>query len=140
MNLYLDTSGLVKLYAHEPESFAVRRQVAASQHIAISRVGYAEARAALARRSREGTTRPSQLRRAVARLDADWRALVVVEVDAALVAAAGELAERRALRGFDAIHLASALRFGGALSAPVTFLAFDAHLSQAARAEGLTVG
>jgi uncharacterized protein len=139
LNLYLDTSALVKLYAHEAESFTVRRHVTASKRIATSRVAYAEARAALARRAREGRTRPSQLRRAVAKLDADWQKLVVVELDASLTQRAGELAEERGLRGFDAIHLACALRLATELAAPVTFLAFDLTLASAAKAEGLTV-
>ncbi len=137
MNLYLDTSALVKLYAQETESFLVRRQVGRASRVAIARVGYAEARAALARRAREGRTRPAQLRRCVKRLDDDWSRLVVVELDAGLARAAGDLAEQHALRGFDAIHLASALRFEEELGANVTFLAFDAPLAAAARATGL---
>jgi len=46
---------------------------------------------------------------------------------------AGELAERRALRGFDAIHLASVL----ALAPDASLACWDQQLSQAARAEGL---
>ncbi len=39
----------------------------------------------------------------------DRSELTTISVDAALARAAGELAERRALRGYDAVHLASAL-------------------------------
>jgi predicted nucleic acid-binding protein len=48
---------------------------------------------------------------------------------------AGELAEARALRGFDAVHLASALQNG-----PDTVVVTgDKRLAAAARAEGLVV-
>ena len=50
---------------------------------------------------------------------------------------AGRIAERLALRGFDAIHLASALEFGRLLGASPRFLAFDARLAGAAATEGL---
>jgi predicted nucleic acid-binding protein len=138
-SLYLDTSAWVKLYVSEAESLTVRKHVGRSAHVATSRVGYAEARAAFARRAREGHLRPAQLRRCVARLDDDWRHMVVVELDATLARTAGELAERHALRGFDAIHLASAIRLGMELGRPPAFLAFDAALRTAAATEGLTV-
>jgi predicted nucleic acid-binding protein len=107
-SLYLDTSAWVKLYVAEAESLAVRKHVGRSAWVAISRVGYAEARAAFARRGREGHLRPAQLRRCVTRLDEDWKHMVVVELDASLSRAAGELAERYALRGFDAIQIGRA--------------------------------
>ncbi len=45
---------------------------------------------------------------------------------------AGEVAERYDLRGFEAIHLASAVRLGEGYS-DLRFLAFDARLVEAAR-------
>lgn len=137
MLLYLDTSALVKLYAHEADSFVVRRHVGRAKRVAIARIGYAEARAALARRARESRTRPAQLRRCVKRLDEDFAHLVVVEIDASLTQTAGDLAETHGLRGFDAIHLAAALRFEAEIGKPVAFLAFDAQLTKGARAAGL---
>jgi predicted nucleic acid-binding protein len=38
-----------------------------------------------------------------------WQELAIVEVDEALAASAADLAEREALRGYDAVHLAAAL-------------------------------
>jgi predicted nucleic acid-binding protein len=137
LNLYLDTSALVKLYVHEEGSANVRRQVRAAQSIATSRVAYPEARAALARREREGGIGKRSLRRAVAQLDRDWSAYVVVELTESVARRAGVLAESRALRGFDAIHLASALDLSALLDAAVGFLGYDARLDAAAAAEGL---
>ena len=135
--LYLDTSALVKLYVREERSGLVRARVAAARLVSTSRVAYPEARAALARRHREGGLGASGLRRARASLERDLRALVLVELDEILAREAGELAERYALRGLDAIHLASALGLGRLLGATPAFLAFDEQLSAAARAEGL---
>jgi predicted nucleic acid-binding protein len=49
------------------------------------------------------------LRRAVRAIDELYAELDVIGLDEALARAAGALAERHALRGYDAVHLASAL-------------------------------
>ena len=109
MILYLDTSSLVKLYVDEPGSREVRRLVDTAELVSSSVVAYAEARAALARRRRESSLTPSGHRRAKAALDADWPHVLTIEVSEPLSRRAGDLAERRRLRGFDAVHLASFL-------------------------------
>ncbi len=139
MNLYLDTSALVKLYVSEQGSAAVARAVAQASVVATSRVAYPEARAALARRQREGALSAAGLRRAVQALDADMIAFAIVELSEAVAARAGDLAERHGLRGFDAIHLASALELGQLLATPAELYAFDARLVTAGTAAGLTV-
>ena len=138
MILYLDTSALVKRYVEEPGSDQVDRAVAAATAVATSRVAYPEARAAFARRTREGGLTRPQLKRVVARLDAEVGAWVWVELDAALALEAGRLAEVHALRGFDAIHLGAALALRtGFEGRSVSFLAFDERLGRAAMLEGL---
>jgi len=73
--------------------------------------------------------------RAVAELDALNAELAIVAVDEALAQRAGELADERALRGYDAVHLASALALG-----PETILAtWDRDLSDASVGAGLAV-
>ncbi len=109
MILYLDTSALVKLYAVEEGREAAERAVEEAGRIATSAVAYAEARAALARKLREGVFSEGEHREAVAALDEDWRTLEVLSVTENVARLAGDLAERHALRGFDAVHLASSL-------------------------------
>jgi predicted nucleic acid-binding protein len=99
-------------------------------------VSYAEARAAFARHRREGALRPAELRRVVRELDAEWGSYSVVELSDTVVRRAGGLAERHALRAYDAVQLASALDVRRA-GANLEFLAFDARLLRAARREGL---
>jgi len=74
--------------------------------------------------------------RAVAELDALNAELVIVGVDEALARRAGELADERALRGYDAVHLASALALGAGEAILVTW---DRVLSNAAVGTGLAV-
>ena len=73
---------------------------------------------------------------AVVELDALNTELVIVGVDEALARRAGELADERALRGYDAVHLASALALGTGETILVTW---DRSLSNAAVDAGLAV-
>jgi predicted nucleic acid-binding protein len=129
----------VKLYVREAGTEETRAQLEAASMASTSRVAYPEARAALARRQREAGITRAALTRAVAALDRDLGRLVVVDLSAKVAKRAGDLAERRALRGFDAIHLASALEMEELTGAVPSFCCFDDRLREAAAAEGLPI-
>jgi predicted nucleic acid-binding protein len=74
------------------------------------------------------------LRRAVSELDRFYAELTVLELDGPLARLAGELAERHALRGYDAVHLASALSVG---DPELVLVSWDRELAAAAGAAGL---
>jgi len=132
--LYLDTSSLVKLYVDEPGSADVHRLVEQAEVVAASVVAYPEARAALARRRREGSLPAPAHRRAKAALEADWPRVLALDVSGPLARSAGDLAERYRLRGFDALHLASYLVVGREFSdEDVRFSSADPSLARAAR-------
>ncbi len=107
--------------------------------VATSTVAYAEARAAFARRQREGGLSEEEHRRIVAALDEGWERYDRLVVSDALGRRAGDIAEKHALRGFDAIHLASAARLKEKYEG-LHFLAFDDRLMDAARQEMLVYG
>jgi len=135
--LYLDTSALVKLFLTEPGSEAVRARGREAEHIATSQVTYAEAMATFARRHREGRLDAEQVQTLVTELDRLWSDVAVLAVDEI---AAGRLALKHALQGFDAIHLAAALRLGqGMRPVELEFVSFDEGQIAAARDEGLMV-
>ncbi len=139
MILYLDTSALVKLYVDEEVGGELVRQgVEESESIAVSTVAYAEARAGLARKQREELFTAGELRRTVAELDEDWRTYARLDVSDKLSRQAGDLAERYSLRGYDAVHLASAVQLSERFDV-VRFLAFDDRLNEAARSAELPV-
>ena len=138
MILYVDTSALVKVYVEEDGTLGVLARVDHAEAVATALITYAEARAALARHRREGGITGADLRRAVRELDRDWRTYNVVDLSDALVHSAGALAERHALRGYDAVHLAAALELR-AVGGPVEFCAFDGRLNRAARRERLVL-
>jgi uncharacterized protein len=132
--LYLDTSRLVKLYVEEPGSPAVHAEVEGAELVATSIVAYAEARAALARRRREGSLTAAGHRKAKAGLEADWPRVLTVDVTESVAKRAGDLAERQRLRGFDALHLATYLTVVQEFPAErVRFSTADVTLDRAAR-------
>jgi uncharacterized protein len=137
--LYLDTSSLVKLYVPEKETAAVQRLVDAAEVIASSSLAYVEARAAFARKRRERGVSARDYRDLVQDFDQDWEKYLIVDVSDALVKLAARLAEKHALRGYDAVHLAAAVMLRKEGDRPVSFSCFDARLSRAARRERLKI-
>ena len=108
--LYLDTSALVKLYVREEGRKEVRQAVGRAGAVAISEVGYVEARSAFARREREGSFSTEGHDREVRRLRRDFGGVYLTRsVTGKVVARAGELARVHALRAYDAVHLATVL-------------------------------
>ena len=133
--LYLDTSALVKLYLIEADGEGIASTVHAnSEWLFTTVVTYAETVATLARALREKRIARANYNRQMRAFQSDWNAVHVIELTPAVLARAPELIERHRLRGFDAIHLCSALWIG----AP-DFACFDTRLRDAAAAEGLTV-
>ena len=139
MILYLDTSALVKLYVRETGSVRVRNWLKQAAAAATSVVAYAEARAAFARLYRSALTNPRRHRERVARFNADWESYLRVELTPSVLRLAGETAETYELRGFDSIHLASALWLADRAQTACGFAVFDQRLHDGAVRAGLSV-
>jgi len=140
MIAYLDTSAVVKLYVEEAGATTVRRVVQDATQVGTSRVTYAEARAAFARRARERGFAPSAHKALVRSFEQEWETYVRLDVTEPLIKLAGDLAERHALRAYDAIQLASALTLQRDLhAAPMGFVAADLPLLKAAAQERLAI-
>lgn len=139
MMLYVDTSALVKLYVEEPLSQELSYAVDEAEAVATSLLAYTEAMAAFARARREVRLSPQEYRRVVDAFEEDWSRYITVEVTDRLVKTAGHLAASRALRGYDALHLASALTLRERVPSSMMFVAFDRALSAAAKRESLRI-
>lgn len=133
MIVYLDTSALLKIYVQEEHRDIVAAALHGATSLALSVVAYPEARSAFARKLREGSLTQRSHAHLVAALDRDWSRYNRVQVTSNIALRAGHLAEDLGLRGFDAIHVASALRVQEQQAEPVHFLTFDARLMDAAR-------
>lgn len=138
MILYCDTSALVKLYVAEASSELVKERLAEAEAVAVCRIAWAEAHAALSRRAREVPADAEMIELAKAALATDWPHFVVLEVNQSLVERAGDYADTFALRGYDAVQLAAAFETARISQAHIVFACFDMRLNKAAKALGLS--
>ncbi len=105
----------------------------AAPHPGISSIlAYPEGRAALAAARRGARLAAAAHTRALEDFESLRTELTLVGVDAQLARDAGELAEKFALRGYDAVHLASALSAGDA----ITLVSWGEDLRRAAARNG----
>ena len=119
----------------EPGSDLAGRLWDDAARVVSSRIAYAEGRAALALAQRAGRL-PRGYHGARTSFDNAYDELEAVDVSDDIARYAGDLAERHALRGYDAVHLASALATAADDAVLVTW---DDDLGRAARAEGLAI-
>jgi predicted nucleic acid-binding protein len=132
--VYFDTSAIVPILVEEPSSTVASRLWDEADRAVSSRLVYAEGRAALGMARRLDRLDASGLREAVRAFDDLYEQLDLVEVNERLVREAGALAERFGLRGYDAVHLASAWSVADAQTVLATG---DGALCAAARAMGM---
>lgn len=108
----------------------------ATRHrVASSILSYPEGRAALAAARRGGRLSATGHERAREEFESLQTEMLLVGIDAPLARAAGQLAEELALRGYDAVHLASALALGGA----TMLISWNADLRRAAARRGCAI-
>ena len=101
-----------------------------------SHLVYPEARAALAAARRGHRIDERTHRSTVSDLQSACAAMLLVGVDGALARHAGQLAEQHRLRGYDAVHLATAL---AADAADLVLVTWDRDLAHAAVRSGIGV-
>ena len=139
MNLYLDTSALIKRYVSEIGSPDVREWVRSADDQATVLITRAEMSAAINRLLRMKFLTQEDYFSALNEFRSDWRDYHRLPVTEPLVARADLLACEHNLRGYDAIHLAAALTWQELLSMPVTLVTYDKELAEAARTSGMEV-
>ena len=139
---YLDASAWVKRYYQETGTWWVQGIFSQETKLACSALGLIEVIATLARKCKAGEIAPSSFEQKVQDLEDDWRHFIHIHLTAEAVDTAKEQARVWALRGADAIHLASALmlqrRFGDEEDQMI-FVTSDQELKEVATSVGLTV-
>lgn len=105
-----------------------------ADRVVSSLVLYPEARAALARAAREGRLGGARRPRSRRLVDRLWRNVDRIDLTERLAREAGDLAERHALRAYDAVHLAS---LASLHDRETVLVSADGALVEAARARGL---
>lgn len=139
MIVYLDTSDLVKLYVEEIGSARIRDVVREAMVVSTSKIAYAEARAAFARKQKDDGLPIKVLQKIVEDFNRDWEGYFVIEVTDGLIRFAGDIAQKHLLRGFDSIHLASAINLKNKIRSDVYFSSNDTRLNHAAEKEGIVL-
>jgi len=110
--VYFDSSAFVKLVAAEAGTELAAELWDGCDAALSSRLAYPEVRAALAAAARNHDITRAELGAAERDWEGYWAATRPVELSPAVERHAGELARAHALRGADAVHLASALAIG----------------------------
>ena len=142
---YLDSSALVKRYAVETGTEWVRTLCSKPDHvIAVALIGIVEVAAAVAGKLRGRIIDRATGDAILTSLKADAATQYsLLDVNQYVADEAIELTRRHRLRGYDAVHLASALRLNRALIdrrlPPLILVAADNDLLKAAQAEGLEI-
>jgi len=137
MNLYMDTSALVKRYINEENTDEVVDWMNEATLLGTALVTRPELVATLTRAVRGNRLPAREASEALNEFRTDWPDFQHVNIDDALIARADFLAATHALRGYDAVHLACALTWGELLGEPVIVSTFDKELLQAAKKLGL---
>jgi predicted nucleic acid-binding protein len=134
--VYFDTSAFVKLVVEEDGSDLAAELWDGCDAAVSSRLSYPEVRATLAAAARNRQLTSSGLDLAASLWEELWRSTRPIELSEDIEQRAGQLASAHALRGADAVHLASAL----ALSSTELIVAvWDRRLHVGASASGVRV-
>lgn len=137
MILFCDTSALVKLYIKEEFSDTMCAVAGRARGIAVSRIGWAETMATLARRVREYPTDTGVIETVRANFRANWSNFAIIELTQPLVELAGDYADTFALRGYDGVQLAAARMLQEGTDEVFCFACFDTRLQKAASVLGM---
>jgi uncharacterized protein len=136
VNVYFETSALVKLFLEEPEAEDARDLWDDADLVSVALIAYPEARSALASAQRSHRISGAELEGAERKLNRLWTQTQVIDFDEGLAVSAGDAAERFGLRGYDAVHLATAVTLRDESLLVATW---DADLRTAALNAGLRV-
>jgi predicted nucleic acid-binding protein len=134
--VYFDASAFVKLLVEEEGTDLAAALWDGCDAAVSSRLSYPEVRAALTAAARHHLLAPDELASAERAWEEYWDATRPVELTREVEHLAGQLARDRALRGADAVHLASALALG---DIDLIVAAWDRRLLAGARAVRLGV-
>ena len=139
MTIYLDSSALVKRYSVEEGSEEVVRIMNQSDVIGTCIITRAEVAAAFAKGVRIAVTSKEDAFQDLQAFRKDWDDFVRLDLTETIVSRADNLAWDHQLRGYDAVHLASALVWQEALDESVVLATYDKQLWSAAKETGLEV-
>ncbi len=143
---FFDSSAPVKRYGKEVGTAWVISlfKPSAANRVYVASITSVETISALTRKKRAGNLRPAAAAKAISRLRRAFAGKFrIADIDATIIERANGLAEKHALRGYDAVQLAAALETNDRRlainAAPIVLISADDALNAAAMLEGLSV-
>jgi len=137
--IYLDTSALLKQYIQETGSEQVIKLLGAASSSGTNLLAYVEMASAIARAVRMKLIPADEAQATWKDFLVDWELLVRLDISGQITKRAAALAWEHGLRGYDAMHFASALAWQDAIDTPVTLATYDRDLWSAAQKAGMAV-
>lgn len=139
---YLDASAWVKRYYQEPGAAWVQHLFSGNPFLACAPLGLIEVMATLARKGKGPGLPQATLNQQAFALQQDWQLFIKINLTSSVIQPAVDVTKTFALRGADAIHLASALELQQRFvdqTDQLIVVTSDHELFQAAQLSGLTV-
>jgi predicted nucleic acid-binding protein len=137
MIVYVDSSAFAKRYLAEAGSRDVEALVRQADAVGTALITRPEISAAIAKLVRLGSLDRQHGEAALRAFRRQWPELTAIQLTEAITAEADTLAWEQDLRGYDAVHLASALSWQRALERAVTLATYDKDLWRGAQRVGL---
>lgn len=140
MIAYFDSSSIVKWFFDESYMDLARDIRDKAEIVFTSLLSFPEVTSAIYRASREGRCSEPDMEIIRDEFFRIWPHFQCIRATESLMQQAGQLIFRYGLRGYDAVHLASALLINTeAVEFDLFFSCFDRNLNRAARKEGLEI-
>jgi predicted nucleic acid-binding protein len=137
--IYTDACILVKWYVEEDCSAEVQAFLSTATELGAAAITLAEVVSAISKQVHRGDIDRKLGQDAVLDVHRGWKTIRSVAISSSIVSDACKLAWKHGLRGYDSVHLASAIKLQRYVQAPITVATLDRELSNAAVAEGLAV-
>jgi predicted nucleic acid-binding protein len=137
MILYLDASALVKRYVAETGTVEVSQSIVAAEAVGTSIISRAETIAALAKAVRVGVLDHEAASTAARVFRDEWQSFIRIQATETLIARADSLAWELGLRGYDSVHMASAITWHESMDQELHLVTFDRQLWEAAKRRGV---
>ena len=138
MILYLDSSALVKIYVREEGTPEVRQAVTQAQYVGTSQITKVEVPSALMKLSRLHILDSGTAQTYLKLFLEQWPDFSSLALTNEVTERALRLVMHYPLRGFDAVHLATALVWQDLIGHQITFATFDKQLWRAAAKTNLS--
>ncbi|MGD0886775.1 MAG: type II toxin-antitoxin system VapC family toxin [Thermodesulfovibrionales bacterium] len=137
MIVCVDASALVKRYVSETGSGDVNDLIVKASVLGTAAISHVEVSSALAKAVRMRLLLRKEAASALQVFNTEWDSLIRLQMTEVLLSRAATLAWEHGLRGYDAVHLASALFWQDMLGDPITLATYDRQLWEAAKTTGL---